>query len=128
MEEEQKVRWVAFENSEKTVSSGIETCDVAGFKLPAGKYLLHFTFFVFLDNQWLYAGIKGDGYNGNHVSRTIPFDSHQGFYGISSTWMPIAAKHTVTVQDNAQVTFELFSGSSYPSRVRNFMMTAEKIE
>ena len=88
---------------------------------------MDFTFFVFLDNQWLYAGIKMACTPVNQIVRNIPFDAHQGFYGKASEWIPIAAKDILIVPEDTIVTFELFSGSSYGSRVRNFIMTAERI-
>lgn len=118
------------QENEKYCNSGMDCCDVAELVLPQGKYLLTITFFVYLENQWLYAGLKA-GQNGsdNLNTRTIPFDQNQGFYGNPSTWIPITARQTYKAnQDKTRVVFELFSGSSYPSRVRNFVMTAERMD
>lgn len=108
----------------------METSDVAELVLPKGEYLLTFSFFTWLDNQWLYAGLKTGSKGVEQLtSRTIPFESHQGFYGMSNQWIPVLAKQKYrAILEENRIVFELFSGSSYGSKSRNFLMTAEKID
>lgn len=110
---------------EKSCSSGVDITEVASFKLPAGKYAVTVSFNLYLGNGWLYGGFRADSSGINQ--RIYPFGDHQGFYGQTNVWQPIMVSFIYPVESEKTVTFELFSGTSYPSRCQNFIMTAERI-